>query len=249
MSPYRKGSLTAKARGFSFPVGYHLFAYVIQHLAKQHTSADQLLRNSGFFTTDQQKGNGHPTLKSRTKMEPRISLGGKRPCLIRNYRNCPRGTYLRQPIGGEGQAQRSDLGMYFSRHQFTKSPPGVCVRVLWFLLQRTASDGGLRQTGRIPQQPCVCKRGLMDHPLLKPSRTAQWAQMEHETAYAWLTGWLGVLGRCLGMLDIVYALLHIFQAHLFTLAIGEMIWGVTAAPNIFCFLMAPCQLCDLGLVA
>lgn len=94
MSPYRKGSLTAKARGFSFPVGYHLFAYVIQHLAKQHTSADQLLRNSGFFTTDQQKGNGHPTLKSRTKMEPRISLGGKRPCLISNYRNCPRGKYL-----------------------------------------------------------------------------------------------------------------------------------------------------------
>ena len=30
MSPYRKGSLTAKARGFSLPVGYHLFVYIIQ---------------------------------------------------------------------------------------------------------------------------------------------------------------------------------------------------------------------------
>ena len=57
-----------------------------------------------------------------------------------------------------------------------------CVWVLWFLLQRTASDRGLRQMGRIPQQPCVCKRGFMDHRLLKPSSTAQWAPVEHDTA-------------------------------------------------------------------
>lgn len=43
----------------------------------------------------------------------------------------------------------------------------------------------------------------MDHPLLTPGSTAQWAQMEHETAEAGLTGHLGALGKgptCVGHL-------------------------------------------------
>lgn len=49
----------------------------------------------------------------------------------------------------------------------------------------------------------------MDHPLLTPGSTAQWAQMEHETAEAGLTGHLGALGRGLCVLDIFYAPPHI----------------------------------------
>ena len=60
-------------------------------------------QSQGFLTADQRKGNGHPTLKSKTKLEPRISLGGKKPCLISNIGTVPEVHILGSPLEVRGR--------------------------------------------------------------------------------------------------------------------------------------------------
>ena len=60
-------------------------------------------------------------------------------------------------------------------------PWGVCECCGFYFKDQQVIVGSGKLV-EFPQQPCICKRGVMDHLLLKPGHTAQWAQMEHETA-------------------------------------------------------------------